>query len=92
MARLLGALGRQLSAVQGSFQRVVVNGQPGALALASDGSLIAVLTVDIAEGQVQTFRSVLNRDKLRHLGPLADIAALVEQRRGPDSHAGAVEQ
>ena len=88
VARLLGALGRQLHAVHGSFQRVEVNGQPGALVLASDGSLIAVLTLDIADGQVQTFRSVLSRDKLRHLGPLADIAALIEQRRGPDSHAG----
>jgi hypothetical protein len=37
---------------------------------------------------VQTFRSVLARDKLRHLGPLADIPALIEQRRGPGSHAG----
>lgn len=91
VARLLGALGKQLRAVHGSFQPVEVNGQPGALALASDGSLIAVLTLDIADGQVQTFRSVLNRDKLRHLGPLADIAALIEQRRGPDSHAGATE-
>ncbi|HEY7325137.1 MAG TPA: RNA polymerase sigma-70 factor [Streptosporangiaceae bacterium] len=82
VARLLGAVGKQLHAVQGSFRRVEVNGQPGALVLASDGSLIAVLTLDIADGEVQTFRSVLARDKLRHLGPLADIGALIEQRRG----------
>jgi RNA polymerase sigma-70 factor (ECF subfamily) len=88
VARLLGALGKQLHAVQGSFRRAEVNGQPGALVLAADGSLIAVLTIDIADDQVQTFRSVLARDKLRHLGPLADLPALVEQIRGPDSHAG----
>lgn len=88
VARLLGALGKQLRAVQGTFRRTEVNGQPGALVLASDGSLIAVLTIDIAGGQVQTFRSVLNPDKLRHLGPLADLPALVEQLRGPASHAG----
>ena len=91
-ARLLGALGKQLHAVQGTFKRVEVNGQPGALVLASDGSLIAVLTLDIADGEVQTFRSVIARDKLRHLGPLADIGALIEQRRGPDSRGGAAEQ
>ena len=91
VARLLGALGKQLQAVQGSFRRVEVNGQPGALVLASDGSLIAVLTLDIADGEVQTFRSILARDKLRHLGPLADLGALIAQRRGPDSHAGAAE-
>jgi RNA polymerase sigma-70 factor, ECF subfamily len=88
VARLLRALGMQLRAVQGSFQPAEVNGQPGALVVASDGSLIAVLTLDIADGQVQTFRSILSRDKLRHLGPLADIQALIEQRRGPASHAG----
>jgi RNA polymerase sigma-70 factor, ECF subfamily len=88
VARLLGALGKQLRAVRGSFQRAEVNGQPGALVLAADGSLIAVLTLDIADGQVQTFRSVIARDKLRHLGPLADIPALIERRRGPDSRSG----
>jgi RNA polymerase sigma-70 factor (ECF subfamily) len=88
VARLLGSLGKQLRAVQASFQPAEVNGQPGALVLAADGSLIAVLTLDIADGQVQTFRSVLARDKLRHLGPLADIPALIGQRRGPGSHAG----
>ena len=87
VARLLGALAKQLHAVQGSFQRAEVNGQPGALVLASDGNLIAVLTLDISDGQVQTFRSVIARDKLRHLGPLADIEALIEQRRGADSHS-----
>jgi RNA polymerase sigma-70 factor, ECF subfamily len=91
VARLLGALGKQLHAVHGSFQRVEVNGQPGALVLASDGGLIAVLTLDIADGEVQTFRSVIARDKLRHLGPLADIGALIAQRRGPDGSAGAAE-
>jgi len=88
VARLLGALAKQLHAVQGSFQRAEVNGQPGALVLALDGNLIAVLTLDISDGQVQTFRSVIARDKLRHLGPLADIEALIEQRRGADSHSG----
>ncbi|MBO0832688.1 MAG: RNA polymerase subunit sigma-24, partial [Actinobacteria bacterium] len=82
VGRLLANLGSQMRAVQGSLRTVEVNGQPGALVLASDGSLIAVLSLDIADGQVQTFRSILNRDKLRHLGPLADIPALLEQRRG----------
>jgi RNA polymerase sigma-70 factor (ECF subfamily) len=58
---------------------VQVNGQPGALVIAPDGTLISVFTLDIAEGQVQRVRSVINRDKLRHLGPLADIPRLREQ-------------
>jgi RNA polymerase sigma-70 factor, ECF subfamily len=82
VSRLLAALGRQLSNVKGSFERVDVNGQPGARVLASDGSLIAVLSIDIVDGQVQTFRSVASRDKLRHLAPLADLQGLINQLRG----------
>src|SRR5215469_1962312 len=82
VAKLMAALGNQLHHVSGSIRLTEVNGQPGALALAPDGSLIAVLTVDIADGQVQTIRSVISRPKLQHLGPLADLRSLLEQRRG----------
>ena len=82
VGRLLVALGRQLSIVRGSLERVEVNGQPGARVLASDGSLIGVVSIDITDGQVQTFRSIVSPDKLRHLGPLADLPSLIEQRRG----------
>jgi RNA polymerase sigma-70 factor (ECF subfamily) len=34
--------------------------------------MVGVITVDLADGLVQTVRSVINPDKLRHLGPLAD--------------------
>ncbi len=83
VGRLLVALGRQLRAVNGSLHPAGVNGQPGALVRAADGSLIAVLTVDIVDGAVQTFRSVISPDKLRHLGPLADLSKLIDERRRP---------
>ena len=37
-------------------------------------------TVDIADGLVQTVRSIINPDKLHHLGPLADVRALLHER------------
>jgi RNA polymerase sigma-70 factor, ECF subfamily len=41
------------------------------------GRLIGVVALDIAEGgQVQTVTSVIDPDKLRHLGPLADLGRL----------------
>jgi RNA polymerase sigma-70 factor (ECF subfamily) len=46
-----------------------------------DGDLINVLSVDIADGQVQRVRSVINPDKLHHLGPVADRDALLAQWR-----------
>jgi len=54
-----------------------VNGQPGALLLAGDGSLIGVWALDIAEGQVQGISSIVNPDKLRHLGAVGDMEALL---------------
>jgi RNA polymerase sigma-70 factor (ECF subfamily) len=48
-----------------------VNGQPGALFLSRDGRAVLVVTVDIADGLVQTIRAVCNPEKLHHLGPAA---------------------
>jgi RNA polymerase sigma-70 factor, ECF subfamily len=79
VSRLLAGLATQLRDVLASMRLVQVNGQPGALVLAPDGTLISVFTLDIADGRVQAVRSVISRDKLRHLGPLADIPSLREQ-------------
>jgi RNA polymerase sigma-70 factor, ECF subfamily len=48
-----------------------INGQPGALFLSRDGRAVLVVSLDIAEGLVQTIRAVSNPEKLRHLGPRA---------------------
>jgi RNA polymerase sigma-70 factor (ECF subfamily) len=67
-----------------SLREVTVNGQPGAMVLDPSERLIGVLALDIAEGgQIQTVTSVVNPDKLRHLGPLADLGPLSGRgRRG----------
>src|SRR5918994_1705970 len=63
-----------------SVREVSVNGQPGATVLDPSDRLIGVVALDIAEGgQIQTVTSVLSPDKLRHLGPLADLGQF---RRG----------
>jgi RNA polymerase sigma-70 factor (ECF subfamily) len=91
VSRLIIGLVEVLREVDGQVTPAQVNGQPGALFLASDGTLVSVLALDISDGQVKTIRSVISRDKLRHLGPLADIEALYEQRREsrPSPSAGA---
>jgi len=65
-----------------TMRRVEVNGQPGAVTLDSEGRLINVMAIDIAEGQVQGIRSIVNPDKLRHLGPVADTAGLLRRLNG----------
>ena len=56
-----------------SLRSAEVNGQPGALVLDPEGRLVNVLALDVADGQVQAIRSVVNPDKLRHLGPTANL-------------------
>jgi Sigma-70, region 4 len=63
-----------------SWRREEVNGQPGALFIDRQDRLIAVMSLDVAEGQIQGVNSIVNPDKLRHLGPLADLGALLRER------------
>ena len=63
-----------------TWRRQEVNGQPGALLLDREGRLIGVVILDVADGQIQGVSSIVNPDKLRHLGPLADLRALLRTR------------
>jgi RNA polymerase sigma-70 factor (TIGR02957 family) len=69
-----------------SMREVEVNGMPGALLLDGEGRLVGVWELEIGGGEIQGVNSVVNPDKLGHLGPLADMAALlrasVAVRRG----------
>ena len=54
-----------------------VNGQPGAVTYDTQGRVLNVFALDIADGVVQALRSVVNPDKLHHLGPVSDEALKV---------------
>jgi hypothetical protein len=56
-----------------SIRPVEVNGHPGALGLDGQRRILYVLSLDIADGQIQGIRSIVNPDKLRHLGPVSDL-------------------
>jgi RNA polymerase sigma-70 factor (TIGR02957 family) len=51
----------------------LVNGQPGAVVYDVGGRVVSVFALDIADGLVQAVRSVVNPDKLQHLGPTSDM-------------------
>jgi RNA polymerase sigma-70 factor (TIGR02957 family) len=80
-ARTLIAGFRTFARVGISWRREEVNGQPGALILDREGRLVAVMILDVAEGQIQGVSSIINPDKLHHLGPLSDLDALRRERR-----------
>jgi RNA polymerase sigma-70 factor (ECF subfamily) len=52
-----------------------VNGQPGAIFRDRDGKVLSTWALDIPDGQIQTIHSVINPNKLGHLGPVADAWA-----------------
>jgi RNA polymerase sigma-70 factor (ECF subfamily) len=56
-----------------------VNGQPGAIFRDRDGKVLNTWTLDILDGRIQTIRSVINPDKLGHLGPVADAWAVIRE-------------
>jgi len=67
VARFVLGLMRQAAANGLRVEEVPVNGQPGARVLDGDGEVLAVLSLQVADGQIQTLHNVLNPDKLRHL-------------------------
>ncbi|MFY9863056.1 MAG: RNA polymerase sigma-70 factor [Trebonia sp.] len=73
VARFVAGLFRRGVELHAELRPAWVNGQPGGLALDPDGRVISVFTLDIADGTVQAIRSVVNPDKLVHLGPVSDL-------------------
>ncbi|MGH2885860.1 MAG: RNA polymerase sigma-70 factor [Solirubrobacteraceae bacterium] len=59
-----------------SLRPVEVNGGPGALYLDAQQRVIGVMALDIASGQIAGISSLVNPDKLAHLGPVADYRSI----------------
>jgi hypothetical protein len=77
---------RVLFAMVPSFVRIgvvvephEVNGQSGAIFRDRDDKVISTMALDILGGQIQTIRSVINPDKLEHVGPVADARAVIRE-------------
>jgi RNA polymerase sigma-70 factor (ECF subfamily) len=80
VARLMQGVGEKVRAVGARMQLTEVNGQPGALWYDESGRLVSVMALDVANGAVQAIRSIVNPEKLAHLGrPLGDFRALLRE-------------
>ncbi|GII57936.1 DNA-directed RNA polymerase sigma-70 factor [Planotetraspora thailandica] len=77
VSRLLAALVSPFAQIGGVMEPHEVNGQPGAIFRDRDGKVINTWTLDILDGRIQTIRTVLNPDKLGHVGPVADAWAVI---------------
>ncbi|MGW1225737.1 RNA polymerase sigma-70 factor [Streptomyces sp. NPDC002530] len=81
VARLLAAARPAMTRVGITCTPRTVNGQPGALFHDGEGNVLDVFALDVRNGQVHMVRSVLNPDKLAHLGPVADVWAVHREVR-----------
>ena len=57
-----------------------INGGPGAVYLDAQQRLIVVVALEIASGQITSIKSIVNPDKLAHLGPTADLNSLLRKQ------------
>ncbi|MGW7411243.1 RNA polymerase sigma-70 factor [Streptomyces sp. NPDC054863] len=76
VARLLASVFPLMARIDVTFEPAEVNGQPGAIFRDRDGKVLHALVLDVLDGQIQTIRSVINPEKLGHLGPVADAWAV----------------
>jgi RNA polymerase sigma-70 factor (ECF subfamily) len=88
VVRLLVGLLRRGRVLGASLRLAWVNGQPGAVAYDAEGRVISVIGLDITGGVVQAVRSVVNPDKLGHLGQVSDLARLPEKMSRGQSPPG----
>jgi RNA polymerase sigma-70 factor (ECF subfamily) len=66
---------------QVSMRPVEVNGDPGAIYVDDQERILGVWALEIADGEIVGVRSIVNPDKLAHLGPVGDAVAILRSAR-----------
>jgi RNA polymerase sigma-70 factor (TIGR02957 family) len=89
VARFMLGLSRRGHQLGGYGKPAWINGQPGAVWYDEQDRVANVFVLDIAAGAVQAIRSVVNPDKLAHLGPVSDIALRHPRDTGQPRDTGA---
>jgi RNA polymerase sigma-70 factor (ECF subfamily) len=79
VARLLAAIVPPFVRIGGKLEPHEVNGHPGAIFRDRDNNVLNTWTLDVLDGRIQTIRSVINPDKLGHVGPVADAWAVIRE-------------
>ena len=82
VAKLFAGLGRQMVGVGVALEPRTINGQPAAIVRDPEGAVVCVWVLDVDDGRVRAVRSVINPEKLGHLGRVADVRALAAAGRG----------
>ena len=84
VARLFAHMGRQNETLGASFELRRINGQPGVIFRGPHGGIFSVMSIEVVDGRVATIRSVVNPDKLAHLGPVESLREVMDAARSLD--------
>jgi RNA polymerase sigma-70 factor (ECF subfamily) len=79
VTRVLAAFLPWLAEIDVTIEQHELNGQPGAIFRDREGAVLNTWTLDVLDGRIQTIRTVLNPDKLGHVGPVADAWAVLHE-------------
>ena len=80
VARLIHGIFLKAAAYNLTFDEALVNGQPGLVARTSEGALVSVMALQIVDGKINAFHSVINPDKLGHLGEITPLTRLPKRK------------
>jgi RNA polymerase sigma-70 factor, ECF subfamily len=83
VARLFAQMGRQTATLGATFEPHRINGQPGVIFRGPHGGVFSVMSIEVVDGRVATIRSVVNPDKLGHLGLVESLRDVMERASRP---------
>jgi RNA polymerase sigma-70 factor, ECF subfamily len=92
VARLFVGLGRQTRGMGATFEVHEINGQPGVMFRGPHGGIFSVMSVEVVDGRVATIRSVVNPDKLGHLGRVESLSEVLRGAAGTSDEPSLAEQ
>jgi RNA polymerase sigma-70 factor (ECF subfamily) len=79
VARVLTSTFPWFVRIGGKLEPHEVNAHPGAIFRDRDNRVLNTWTLDVLDGRIQTIRTVINPDKLGHVGPVADAWAVIRE-------------
>ena len=81
VARMFARLGGQVRRLGATLEPHRINGQPGVIFRGPEGGVFSVMSFEIVDGRVATVRSIVNPDKLDHLGPVESLREVLQAAR-----------
>jgi RNA polymerase sigma-70 factor (ECF subfamily) len=81
VARMFAALGDQVRRLGATLEPHRINGQPGVVFRGPHGGVFSVMSFEIVDGRVATIRSIVNPDKLGHLGTVESLRDVLDEAR-----------